>query len=252
MSGETAESGRLVRADGVELAWKHQTGRAPTIVFLPGFRSDMEGSKALHLAEFAAARGQAMLRLDYSGHGASGGRFEEGTIGLWTADALAVIDRVTEGPLLLVGSSMGGWIGLNIALARPDRMAAFIGIAAAPDFTETLIWETMPAKARETLMQAGVIHVPSAYGEPLAITRALIEDGRRHLRLASAIPMRCPVRLLQGQQDPDVPWPTALTVAERLESDDVQVVLIKDGDHRLSRAADLAVLEDVVLRLLPV
>ncbi len=246
------ESGRLVRADGVELAWKRLSGRGPTIVFLPGFRSDMEGAKALYLADFAAARGQALLRLDYSGHGASGGRFEEGTIGRWTADALEMIDGLTEGPLLLVGSSMGGWIGLNLALARPERVAAYIGIAAAPDFTETLIWEPMPPPARAALMEQGVIHTPSEYGEPLPITRALIEDGRRHLRLGGPIPLRCPVRLLQGQRDPDVPWRTALTLAERIESADVQVILIKDGDHRLSRDSDLALLEDVVLRLLPV
>ncbi len=246
------ESGRLVRADGVELAWKRLSGRGPTIVFLPGFRSDMEGAKALYLADFAAARGQALLRLDYSGHGASGGRFEEATIGRWTADALEMIDGLTEGPLLLVGSSMGGWIGLNLALARPERVAAYIGIAAAPDFTETLIWEPMPPPARAALMEQGVIHTPSEYGEPLPITRALIEDGRRHLRLGGPIPLRCPVRLLQGQRDPDVPWRTALTLAERIESADVQVILIKDGDHRLSRDSDLALLEDVVLRLLPV
>ena len=248
----TEESGRLDRADGVELAWKRLPGRGPTIVFLPGFRSDMEGSKAVHLAAFAAARGQAMLRLDYSGHGASGGRFEDGTIGLWTSDALQVIDSLTEGPLLLVGSSMGGWIGLNLALARPDRVAGFVGIAAAPDFTETLIWETMPTPARQALMEQGVVHTPSDYGEPLPITRALIEDGRRHLLLGSAIPLRCPIRLLQGQRDPDVPWQTALTIAERAGSADVQVILIKDGDHRLSRDGDLAILEDVVLRLMPV
>jgi pimeloyl-ACP methyl ester carboxylesterase len=248
MSGSAEESGRLPRADGVELAWKRLPGRGPVIVFLPGFRSDMEGAKALHLARRAAERGQAMLRLDYSGHGASGGRFEDGTIGLWTEDALAVIDGLTEGPLLLVGSSMGGWIGLNLALARPDRMAGYIGIAAAPDFTETLIWDTMPSPARQALMEKGVIHAPSDYGEPLPITRALIEDGRRHLRLGAAIPLRCPARLLQGQRDPDVPWRTALTLAERLASEDVQVILIKDGDHRLSRASDLAILDDVVLR----
>jgi pimeloyl-ACP methyl ester carboxylesterase len=252
VSDGTEESGRLVRADGVELAWKRLSGRGPTIVFLPGFRSDMEGSKALHLAEVAARLGQGMLRLDYSGHGASGGRFEDGTIGLWTQDALQLIDRLTEGPLLLVGSSMGGWIGLNLALARPDRVAGYIGIAAAPDFTETLIWETMPAAARAVLMAKGVIHSPSEYGEPLPITRALIEDGRRHLRLRGPIPLRCPMRLLQGQKDPDVPWRTALTLAEHAESEDVQVILIKDGDHRLSRESDLALLEEVVLRLLPV
>jgi pimeloyl-ACP methyl ester carboxylesterase len=249
----TEESGRLARADGVELAWKRLAGRAPTIVFLPGFRSDMEGAKALRLAAFAAARGQAMLRLDYSGHGASGGRFEDGTIGLWTADARRVIDGLTEGPVLLVGSSMGGWIGLNIAQqARPERIAGFVGIAAAPDFTETLIWESMPETARARLLEEGVVHAPSAYGDPLPITRALIEDGRRHLCLGGSIPLRCPVRLLQGQRDADVPWRTALTLAERVESEDVHVILIKDGDHRLSREADLVALEDVVARCLPV
>ncbi len=252
MTDGVEESGRLARADGVELAWRRLSGRGPTIVFLPGFRSDMAGSKAQYLAEFAAGRGQAMLRLDYSGHGASGGRFEDGTIGLWTADARQAIDQLTEGPLLLVGSSMGGWIGLNLALGLPDRVAGFIGIAAAPDFTETLIWDPMPAPARAALLAAGVIHTPSEYGEPLAITRALIEDGRQHLRLGAAIPLRCPIRLLQGQKDADVPWLTALTLAERVESENVEVILIKDGDHRLSRNSDLALLEDVVLRLLPV
>jgi pimeloyl-ACP methyl ester carboxylesterase len=246
------QSGRLVRDDGVDLAWQRLTGRGPTIVFLPGFRSDMEGSKAVRLAAFAATRGQAMLRLDYSGHGASGGRFEDGTIGLWTGDARRLIDGLTEGPVLLVGSSMGGWIGLNIARAWPDRIAGFVGIAAAPDFTENLIWETMPETARARLLAEGVVHTPSAYGDPLPITRALIEDGRRHLCLGGPIPLRCPVRLLQGQRDADVPWRTALTIAERVESEDVQVILIKDGDHRLSREADLVALEDVVARCLPV
>lgn len=252
MTGGAEESGRLARQDGVELAWKRLPGRSPTIVFLPGFRSDMEGSKALRLASFAAARGQSMLRLDYAGHGVSGGRFEDGTIGLWTGDALQIIDRLTAGPLLIVGSSMGGWIGLNLALARPERVMGYVGIAAAPDFTERLIWAAMPPAARERLTAEGVVHVPSAYGEPLPITLALIEEGRRHLCLDGPIALRCPVRLLQGQRDPDVPWDLALTLAERLESDDVIVTLIKDGDHRLSREADLQALEDVVARLLPV
>ena len=241
-----------MRPDGVGLAWKRLPGRNPTIVFLPGFRSDMEGGKALRLTAFAAARGQAMLRLDYSGHGVSDGRFEDGTIGLWTEDALQVIDRLTEGPLLFVGSSMGGWIGLNLALMRPGRVMGYVGIAAAPDFTEELIWAAMPRLERDRLMSEGVVYAPSGYGEPLPITRALIEDGRRHLRLGAPIPLRCPVRLLQGQQDPDVPWATALTLAERVESEDVVVTLIKDGDHRLSRESDLLTLEDVVVRLLPV
>jgi pimeloyl-ACP methyl ester carboxylesterase len=247
----SAESGRLARADGVELAWNHVRGRGPTIVFLPGFRSDMEGSKAVFLAQFAAAEGRAMLRLDYSGHGVSGGRFEDGTIGLWTADALAVIDAVTEGPLLLVGSSMGGWIGLNVALARRDRVVGYIGIAAAPDFTESLIWDFMPPAIQRKLMTEGVVYAPSDYGDPLPLTRALIEDGRRHLLLGGPIPLTCPVRLLQGQQDREVPWQTALTIAEKVESQDVRVSLIKEGDHRLSRDDDLALLRQAVVEFLP-
>ena len=164
------------------------------MVFLPGFRSDMTGDKATALAAFCAERGQAMLRFDYSGHGASGGRFEDGTIGRWTDDALAVIDRLTEGPLVLVGSSMGGWIALLAALARPDRVAALIGIAAAPDFTETLMWEAMTFEQRATLMRDGVLPRPSQYGEPYPITRALIEDGRTQAaaeRVRSRSTVRC-------------------------------------------------------------
>ena len=235
-------TGRLDRGDGVELAWARQEGRGPTVVFLPGFRSDMTGDKATALAAFCAERGQAMLRFDYSGHGASGGRFEDGTIGRWTDDALAVIDRLTEGPLVLVGSSMGGWIALLAALARPDRVAALIGIAAAPDFTEALMWQAMTVEQRATLMRDGVLHAPSQYGEPYPITRALIEDGRTRLLLNAPIALDCPVRLLHGQDDPDVPWELALRIAERVTGRDVQVILVKDGDHRLSRPQDLALL----------
>jgi pimeloyl-ACP methyl ester carboxylesterase len=245
------ESGRLARADGVELAWKRIKGHGPTIVFLPGFHSDMEGSKAVFLAEVAEARGHALLRLDYSGHGVSGGRFEDGSIGIWTADALAVIDAMTAGPLILVGSSMGGWIGLTIALARPDRVAAYIGIAAAPDFTESLIWAQMPPAIQAKLMEEGVVYAPSDYGDPLPLTRRLIEDGRRHLLLDKPIPLTCPVRLLHGQEDAEVPWQTALAIAERVESRDVRVTLIKDGDHRLSRESDLSLLQQRVAEFLP-
>jgi pimeloyl-ACP methyl ester carboxylesterase len=197
---------RLDRGDGVELAWAGQDGRGPTVVFLPGFRSDMTGDKATALAAFCADRGQAMLRFDYSGHGASGGRFEDGTIGRWMDDAVAVIDRLTEGPLVLVGSSMGGWIALLAALARPDRVTALIGIAAAPDFTEALMWQAMTVEQRNTLIRDGVLDRPSQYGEPYPITRALIEDGRTRLLLHAPIALDCPVRLLHGQDDPDVPW----------------------------------------------
>ncbi len=243
-------SGRLDRGDGTELAWNKVEGRAPTVVFLPGFRSDMTGDKATGLAAFCAERGQGMLRFDYSGHGASGGRFEDGTIGTWTDDALCVIDRLTEGPLVLVGSSMGGWIALLVALARPGRTAALVGIAAAPDFSEALMWERFTFDQRATLMQAGVLHLPSQYGDPTPVTRALIEDGRTHLLLGGPIALECPVRLLHGQADPDVPWEMALNIAEQVSGADVQVTLVKDGDHRLSRPQDLALLRRIVGALL--
>lgn len=214
----------------------------PVTVFLPGFRSDMEGSKALALESLCRAAGTACLRLDYSGHGASGGAFTEGTIGEWTADALAVIDRVTVGPLLLVGSSMGGWIALLVALARPERVAGLIGVAAAPDFTEVLMWDSMMPGERATLRRDGVLMVPSQYGEPTPVTLRLIEEGRQHLLMGGPVAVRCPVRLLHGQRDPDVPWETALRIAERVESGNVEVTLVKDGDHRLSRPGDLGVL----------
>ncbi len=239
----------LDRGDGVALAARSLPGRAPTVVFLPGFRSDMGGDKASHLARFCAARGQALLRLDYSGHGASGGRFEDGTISRWAADASCVIDRLAPGPLVLVGSSMGGWIALLLALARPERVAALVGLAAAPDFTERLMWDAMAPPERARLLVDGVLHIPSRYGPPTPITRALIEDGRRHLLLGAPIPLACPVRLLHGQADPDVPWETSLRLADRITGNDVRITLVKDGDHRLSRAADLALLDAVLAPL---
>jgi pimeloyl-ACP methyl ester carboxylesterase len=242
--------GRLARAEGGNLAWIRATGRAPTVVFLPGYRSDMTGEKATTLAAFCAARGQAMLRFDYSGHGASDGAFEDGTIGAWAADALAAIDTLTEGPLVLVGSSMGGWIALLTALARPARVAGLVGIAAAPDFTETLMWAAMAPAERAALLRDGALRVPSRYGETYAITRALIEDGRTHLLLTGPIAINCPIRLLHGQRDPDVPWETALRIAERVSSEDVRITLVKDGDHRLSLEQDLTLLRETLGALL--
>jgi len=247
---QSMTAGRMDRGDGIELAWDKQEGRGPTIVFLPGFRSDMTGDKATGLAAFAAARGQAMLRFDYSGHGASGGAFLDGTIGTWAADALAAIDRLTTGDLLLVGSSMGGWIALLTAIARPDRVKALVGIAAAPDFTQRLMWDSMTPAERLTLIQDGVLHIPSQYGDPTPITRRLIEDGRDRLVLNAPIPFAGSVRLLHGQADPDVPWELALRIAERVTSDDVRITLVKDGDHRLSRLRDLALLYRTVGALL--
>lgn len=245
------ESGRTDRGDGVELAWARLAGRAdPTVVFLPGFNSDMAGIKATSLRDMCAASGRAMLRLDYSGHGASGGAFDQGTIGRWMQDALFVIDRQTEGPLLLVGSSMGGWISLLIARQRPERVRAIVGIAAAPDFTETLMWDAMPPAEQAAFMAAGRREIPSQYGDPYVITRALIEDGRTHRLLGGPIGISCPIRLLQGQRDDDVPWETALAIARLAASEDVEVTLIKDGDHRLSRESDIALLRRTVATLL--
>ncbi|NOG70370.1 carboxylesterase [Roseicella sp. DB1501] len=244
MSGEE-EQGRLDRGDGTALAWRRRRGRGPGVVFLGGFNSDMTGSKAEDLSAFCAGRGQAFLRFDYSGHGASGGHFVDGTIGRWAEDAAAVLAALTEGPQILVGSSMGGWIALLLALRQRERVAGLIGIAAAPDFT-TRIEAALPAEARAAMAREGVWHRPSAYGDPYPITRALIEEGRRHLLLQAGVPLAVPVRLLQGQRDPDVPWEHALRIAEAIEGPDVQVVLVKDGDHRLSRPQDLRLLRRVL------
>ncbi|HYZ32448.1 MAG TPA: alpha/beta hydrolase [Crenalkalicoccus sp.] len=244
-------SGRLDRGDGVELAWRRRPGRAPGVAFLGGFNSDMTGTKAAWLDGLCAARGQAFLRLDYSGHGASGGRFEDGTIGRWAGDAAAVLDALAEGPQVLVGSSMGGWIALLLAL-RPAarwRVTGLIGIAAAPDFTARIA-ANLSAEAKAALARDGVWHRPSAYGEPYPITRALLEDGERHLLLDRRIAIAAPVRLLQGQRDPDVPWQTALRLADAIAGGEVQVTLVKDGDHRLSRPQDLALLGRTLAPLL--
>jgi pimeloyl-ACP methyl ester carboxylesterase len=246
----TQTTGRLDRRNGTELAWIRLAGAEPTVVFLPGFRSDMTGDKATALAAFCAANGIGMLRFDYSGHGASSGAFTDGTIGAWAADTLAAIDALTTGKLILVGSSMGGWLALLTAVARPDRVAALVGIAAAPDFTQRLMWDSMAPSERETLRRDGVLHVPSQYGEPTPITLKLIEDGANHLLLGGPIPINCPVRLLHGQADPDVPWELALRIAERVESPDTRLILVKDGDHRLSRPQDLTLLRQTVASLL--
>jgi pimeloyl-ACP methyl ester carboxylesterase len=241
----------LMRPDGSAIAYHKTPGSAPGIVFLGGFMSDMTGSKALFLENFARRRGHAFLRFDYQGHGASSGRFEEGTIGRWSADAVAALDELAEGPQVLVGSSMGGWIMLLAALARPQRVAGLLGIAAAPDFTEDLMWDAYPQEVRETLQREGVYREPSDYGEePYTITMRLIEEGREHLLLREAIPIACPVRLIHGMADPDVPWELAIRLADRLESDDVEITLVKGGGHRLSEPEDLERLGTTLARLL--
>jgi pimeloyl-ACP methyl ester carboxylesterase len=243
------QQGSIDRGDGVQLAYRRIAGRAPGVVFLGGFNSDMTGSKAQDLAGFCAERGCAFLRFDYSGHGASGGVFAEGTIGRWLDDATLMLDRLSAGPVVLVGSSMGGWIALLLAVRRPQRVAGLVGIAAAPDFTTRIDAALTPA-ARAEMDRTGIWLRPSQYGEPYPIARALLEEGRDHLLLHQPIPLSIPVRLLHGQQDPDVPWQHSLAIAERLAGADVQVRLVKDGDHRLSTPRDLALLRQEVGALL--
>ncbi len=239
------------RADGVALAYHHLPGTTPTVVFLPGFASDMGGTKATALQTFCVANGQAMLRLDYSGVGASGGNFNDGTIGIWTADAASVIAHAAPtGPLILAGSSMGGWIALLLARLLAPRIAAMLLIAPAPDFTTELIEPNLTPADRHALARDGAFSPPSEYGPPVPITAKLIEDGRSHNVLNAPIPILCPVRILQGMADPDVPWRHSLKLTEALQSQDVQLIFIKDGDHRLSRDEDLHLLTRTLAALL--
>lgn len=249
----TAKPEFLKLEDGSALAYDHLPGRSPGVLFCGGFRSDMTGTKATALRDACAQAGQAFTRFDYYAHGQSPGEWAQGKISRWRADALAILDRVTEGPQILVGSSMGGWIMLLAALARPDRVAGLVGIASAPDFTEDLMWAQYDAAARQAIMQNGVYFEPSAYGEPYPITRTLIEDGRNHLLLRAPIAIHCPVRLLHGEADQDVPWRLSYQIMQQILSDDVQMTLVKNGDHRLSEPAHLHLLrgtvEDMIARL---
>ncbi len=200
----------------------------------------MTGSKALALEAWCAAAGRQFTRFDYQGHGASSGAFEDGTIGLWRADALAVLDEATSGPQIVVGSSMGGWIACLLAVDRPERISGIVGIAPAVDFTQALLWPRMTDAARRQIEEEGVWYRPSEYDpEPYPITRRLIEEGRDHLLLPGPIPFDGPVRLLHGMLDDAVPWEHSLTVAAALRTSDVEVTLVKDGEHRLSRDSDL-------------
>jgi pimeloyl-ACP methyl ester carboxylesterase len=239
--------------DGATIAYRRMAdrsgGKLPGLVFLGGFASDMTGTKATALESFANSRGQAYLRFDYFGHGASSGSFAEGTIGRWRDDALLALDRLTTGPQILIGSSMGGWIMLLAARARPGRVAGLVGIAAAPDFTEELVWKKLPPPVLAELARTGRWHEPSRYGADLPITLALIEEGRKHLLLDRPIELGCPVRLLHGMADPDVPWRWSLRIAEKIAGPDIVVTLVKDGDHRLSRDADLRRIEAAVAEL---
>jgi pimeloyl-ACP methyl ester carboxylesterase len=233
-------SGFLQRPDGQRLAWRRVAGFGPTVVWMGGFRSEMSGTKAQAVADWATAVGRAFLRFDYFGHGESSGAFADGTISRWRDDALAVLDELTAGDLVLVGSSMGGWIACLAAIARPERVRALVLIAPAADFTERLMSRDIPADGRAALDADGVWMRPSQYGDPYPISRALLEDGARWSILDGApIPIGVPVRILQGGMDPDVPWRHALELAESLAGPDVVFSLIRDGDHRLSRPQDI-------------
>ena len=229
-----------------QIAVRARAGSAPGLIWLGGFKSDMQGTKALALDEWAAAKGRACVRFDYSGHGESGGAFIDGTIGRWLEESVAVFEQFCRGPQVVIGSSMGGWMALLLAreLARRTAgqasLAGLVLIAPAPDFTEELMWKGFSPEIRREIETKGVWLRPSAYGDPYPITRALIEEGRNHLLLGSAIEVGCPVRILQGAQDPDVPWRHAFALAQRLPADDVVLTMIQDGDHRLSRPQDIA------------
>jgi len=228
---------------GRSLAFEQTPGAGPGVMFLGGFKSDMSGTKAQFLSDWAYEQGRAFLRFDYSGHGQSSGDFLDGAIGDWYQDALAVLDGLTEGPQVLVGSSMGGWIALLLARARPERVAALVGIAAAPDFTEDSMWEGFDETQRADLAGQGFVDLPSDYSdEPYRITRRLIEDGRRHLVLRAPLRLPFPVRLLQGTEDTDVPLAVALRLMEHADSPDLRLTLVKGADHRFSEPENLALL----------
>jgi pimeloyl-ACP methyl ester carboxylesterase len=231
------------------IAVRREDGAGPGVFWLGGFKSDMKGTKADALAAWARENGRACVRFDYSGHGESGGDFASGTIGRWLEESLAVFEAYARGPQVVVGSSMGGWLALLLVRAlRQSKIEGKLGegtvaglvlIAPAVDFTEVLMWRRFPAKVKQDIETTGVWLRPSDYGEPYPITRSLIEEGRNHLLLGGMIETGCPVRILQGVQDPDVPWNHAVELTSRLAQDDVVLTLVKDGDHRLSRPEDI-------------
>ena len=231
----------LARKDGGAIAYEFIPGDPPGITFFPGLKSDMNGAKVGAIRAFCLEQGHSFLRFDYRGHGASSGDFEEFTIGDWVDDSLYVLDSLTKGPQILVGSSMGGWLILLIALRRIERIVGLMGLAAAPDFTENLIWNNFSAQQKKQIAREGFIDFPNCYElqDPFRITYNLVEEGRNHLILENAIPIDLPVRLIHGIKDEDVPFSVSQKVSEKIESNNVEVIFIKSGDHRLSRESDL-------------
>lgn len=241
MSVDIERPRTLTRPDGATIAYHHVAGRAPTVVFFGGFRSDMTGTKAMALDAWARRVGQGFVRFDYFAHGQSSGDFRDGTIGRWLDDSLTVIDTLTDGKLVLIGSSMGGWLSLLAARQRAARVAGWIGIAAAPDFTEDLMLANLSPQAREKLQQDGELRRPSRYSdEPDVLTWRLIEEGRKHLVLRAPLRIDGPVHLFHGLKDPDVPWSLSQRLLQHIDSPDVAATFTKDGDHRLSTPADIA------------
>lgn len=234
---------------GRSIAFERLPGAGPELVFLCGLRSDMGGTKASRLRALAEARGWAFTRFDYRGHGLSSGRFEEGTIGDWLADTLLVLDRVVEGRFLLIGSSMGGWLALRAGLARQERLAGVVLLAPAPDFPRRLILPALSPAQRTALERDGVVHLPSEYGEPLPVTRRLVEESVAHELLGAPLPLRCPVHVLHGRLDTDVPLALSLELVAHLPHARVTLEPVEDGDHRLSREEDLRRLEAAVERV---
>ena len=240
----------LEKPDGAKIAYHKLSGKGPGIVFFGGFASDMSGTKALAIETFARRSGQAFLRFDYQGHGESSGEFRDGTISKWLSDSIAVIIAQTNGPQIFVGSSMGGWISLLAAVQCPDRVAALVGIASAPDFTEDLMWDKFDESIRNKLRKDGIYFEATEYADnPYAVTLQLIEDGRKHLLLRDKLTISVPIRLLHGMADSDVPYQVSIRLAEHIDTGDVEVTLIKGGDHRLSREKDLTTLMMTIEKL---
>jgi len=239
-------TGFLETSSRRRIAYHRTAGRGPGVVFLGGFMSDMEGSKATHFEAWAKAKGRAFVRFDYSGHGQSSGAFQDGCIGDWLCDAMAVIEALSEGPQILVGSSMGGWISALIAREMSEKVAGMVTIAAAPDFTEDGFYAGFSEAEKAQLDSEGVVYVPSGYGDPYPITKRLIEDGRRHFLMRAPLVLTVPLRMLQGTEDASVSRETALGVLDHIEASDVRLTFVKGGDHSLSTPDNLSMIVDAI------